>query len=210
MATVLYVTANPKPESESVCLRMGREFLRTYELTNPLDEIVELDLYRDPIPLLDFDVFSGWSKLNEGSPLTLEERKKLGRISELVEQFIHADKYIFVTPMWNFGLPPMFKAYIDLVCMQGKTYQYTAAGPVGMLLNKKAVHIQARGQIYSQGPAQAMEYADSYVRLVLGLMGITDVQSIIAEGTSDPQRFSQILQQGIQLAKQQAVQFAQS
>lgn len=79
-----------------------------------------------------------------------------------------------------------------------------------MLLNKKAVHIQARGQIYSQGPAQAMEYADSYVRLVLGLMGITDVQSIIAEGTSDPQRFSQILQQGIQLAKQQAVQFAQS
>jgi FMN-dependent NADH-azoreductase len=46
--------------------------------------------------------------------------------------------------------------------------------------------------------------------LVLGLMGITDVQSIIAEGTSDPQRFSQILQQGIQLAKQQAVQFAQS
>jgi FMN-dependent NADH-azoreductase len=210
MATVLYVTANPKQEHESVSLQVGRAFLNTYELTNPLDEIIELDLYRDDIPLLDYEVFSGWSKLVERVPLTVGERKKLSRINEVIDQFVSADKYIFVTPMWNFGLPPMFKAYIDIVCMAGKTFQYTERGPMGLLLNKRAVHIQARGGIYSQGQGQAMEFGDSYVRMILGFMGITDVKSIIAEGTSNGEQYDQILQQAIQLAKRTAVEFAKS
>jgi FMN-dependent NADH-azoreductase len=210
MATVLYVTANPKKEHESVCLQVGRAFLNAYELANPFDEIIKLDLYRDEIPFLDYDVFSGWSKMLERVPLTMTERRKLSRINELTEQFVSADKYIFVTPMWNFGLPPMFKAYIDTVVVAGKTFKYTERGPVGLLVNKKAVHIQARGGVYSYGDARAMEFGDSYVRMILGFMGITDVISIIAEGTADPQKYPYILQNTIQQAKQAAVKFAQS
>jgi FMN-dependent NADH-azoreductase len=210
MAAVLYVTANPKPEHESVSLQVGRAFLNAYELTNPLDEIIELNLYRESIPFLDYDVFNGWNKMVEHVPLTMEERKKLNRINEVVEQFVSADKYVFVTPMWNFGLPPMFKAYIDLVCMAGKTFRYTSRGPVGLLINKKAIHIQARGGIFSQGQGQAMEFADSYVKMILGFMGITDVKSIIAEGTSNEEQYDQILQQAIHLAKRTAVEFAKN
>jgi len=208
MATVLYVTANPKSIQQSVSLQVGKAFLNTYELTNPLDDIIELDLYREEIPLLDHDVFNAWDKLNEGIPLTITERKKLGRIQELTEQFAAADKYVFVTPMWNFGLPPMFKAYIDTVCMAGKTFRYSERGPVGLLINKKAVHIQARGGYYSTSQGQAMEFGDSYVRLILGFMGITDVQSIIAEGTSDPYHYQEVLERAIQEAKVVAAQLA--
>jgi FMN-dependent NADH-azoreductase len=210
MATVLYVTANPKEERESVCLQVGRAFLNAYELANPMDEIIELDLYQADIPFLDYDVFSGWSKMSQGIPLTMEERRKLARINMLAEQFAAADKYIFVTPMWNFGLPPMFKAYIDNVCMAGKAFRYTENGPVGLLIGKKAVHIQARGGVYSEGGARAMEFGDSYVRLVLGFMGITDVRSIIAEGTMDPERYHLVLHHAVQEAKRLAVEFARN
>ncbi len=208
MATLLYVTANPKQESESVSLQIGRAFLNAYELANPFDEIMKVDVYQDDIPLLDENVFNAWAKLAESLPLSLTERKKLATINQLVDQFVQADKYVFVTPMWNFGLPPMFKAYIDLICMAGKTFRYTEQGPVGLMVGKRAVHIQARGGIYSHGNAKAMEYGDSYVRLILGFIGIDQVQSIIAEGTADPKQYQDIINQAKKLAKRTAVQFS--
>ena len=37
------------------------------------------------------------------------------------------------------------KAYIDSIAVAGKTFKYTEQGPVGLLTDKKALHIQARG-----------------------------------------------------------------
>ncbi|TCS96447.1 FMN-dependent NADH-azoreductase [Hazenella coriacea] len=208
MAKVLYITANPKKERESVCLQVGRAFLNTYELINPLDEIIELDLYHEEIPFLDEDVFQGWQKIVRREQLTPIERHKLARINQLTDQFISADKYIFVTPMWNFGLPPKLKAYVDTICIAGKTFKYTDHGPVGLLTGKKAIHIQARGGVYSTGQARAMEFGDSYIRLVLGFMGITDVHSIIAEGTANSANYHRALYSAVQRAKKVAVHFA--
>lgn len=134
-------------------------------------------------------------------------KKKLARINELADQFVMADKYVFVTPMWNFGVPPMLKAYIDLICMAGKTFRYTEEGSVGLLVGKKR-YISRREGIYSHGAMKAMEYGDSYLRMVLGFMGIYDVKSIIAEGTADPSQYQEIINQAKQLAKRTAVEFA--
>src|SRR5699024_3735453 len=70
---------------------------------------------------------------------------KVKRLEELSNQFVNADKYVFVTPFWNFSFPPVMKAYLDSVSVAGKTFKYTAEGPVGLLPDKKALHIQARG-----------------------------------------------------------------
>lgn len=210
MGRVLYIVANPKKERESVCLQVGRAFLNTYELINPLDEITELNLYQEEIPFLDEDVFNGWQKSVRREPLNQAEGHKLAKINQLTDQFISADKYIFVTPMWNFGLPPKVKAYIDTICIAGKTFKYTERGPVGLLAGKKAVHIQARGGFYSTGQARAMEFGDSYIRLILGFMGITDVHSIIAEGTANQANYHRTLYDTVQQAKKVAVHFARS
>ncbi len=95
-----------------------------------------------------------------------------------------ADKYIFVTPFWNFGLPPMMKAYIDAVSVVGKTFKYTENGSVGLLAGKPAVHIQARGGFYSEGPAAAAEHGDSYLQTVFAFYGLEAQPSIIIEGVA--------------------------
>ncbi|MBD1371706.1 FMN-dependent NADH-azoreductase [Hazenella sp. IB182357] len=210
MANVLYITANPKPEEESVSLQMGKAFIEAYELANPMDHIIHLDLYKEYIPFLDEDVFNGWNHAFLGLPTTDDERKKLKRINELVDQFVDADKYVFVTPMWNFGSPPVVKAYFDCVCMAGKTYQVLGNETVGLLLHKQAVHIQARGGFYGQNGEQAKEFGDRYIRLILGFMGVSDVHSIIAEGTSDPYRSKKMMIEAVQQAKAYAPVFASS
>lgn len=214
MAKVLYITANPKTEAESYSLSVAREFLNTYRQVNPNDEIIELDLYKMDIPYIDTDVFSGWGKLQQGTAfeeLTADEKAKVGRINELTDQFIAADKYIFVTPMWNFSIPPKMKAYIDTICIAGKTFKYTEQGPVGLLTNKAAVHIQARGGVYSEGPSKDFEFGDRYIRAVLTFLGVPSIESVIVEGMAQmPNEAENIKAKAIERAREVAKKFAQA
>lgn len=187
MKKVLFITANPKSEHMSFSLEAGRKFIEAYKKENPSHLVEELDLYKLEIPYIDEDVFSGWGKLGAGqdfSSLTPEEQRKVGTINQFTEQFIDADKYVFVTPMWNLSLPPKVKVYIDTLMIAGKTFTYTENGPVGLLQNKKAVHVHASGGVYSDGPAKGMEFGNSYLQSVLAFMGITDFESVLLEGTN--------------------------
>lgn len=208
MAKVLFITANPKSVNESYSLRVGNAFLDAYQTEHPNDEIVHLDLYKMDIPYIDEDVMSGWGKLAKGEALTAEEERKVNRINELCDQFISADKYIFVTPMWNFGFPPLMKAYIDTICIAGKTFKYTENGPIGLLQGKKAVHIQARGGIYSEGPAKDLEMGDRHLRAVLNFIGVTEIETIVAEGMAFlPDRAEEFVGKAIEQAKEVAKRF---
>jgi len=208
MSTLLYITANPNSETQSYGLTVGRNFIDAYKEANPNDFIVELDLYQMEIPQIDPDVFNGWGKLKQGSAfeeLSDVEKGKVARLSELVDQFSRADKYVFVTPMWNFSVPPIMKAYIDSICVDAKTFKYTENGPVGLLEGKKAVHIQASGSIYSKGPANNMDFSARYVKAVLGFIGVTDTQTIFVEGMAAfPHEAERIKDNAIKHAKEVA------
>lgn len=160
MAKVLYITAHPHDETVSYSMATAKAFIESYKEANPSDEVVHIDLYKENIPHIDADVFAGWGKLQSGAgfdTLSAEEQAKVARLNELSDQFVSADKYVFVSPLWNFSFPPVLKAYIDSVAVAGKTFKYTEQGPVGLLTDKKALHIQARGGYYSEGPAAELE-----------------------------------------------------
>ena len=207
MAKVLYITSNPKHVNYSYSLTLGEEFLNVYKKENPNDEIVPLDLYKEYIPLIDEEVLAGWGKLRNQESLSESEQKKVVRMNELVDQFAAADKYIFVTPLWNLSVPPMMRAYIDCIMQAGKTFRYNEHGvPEGLLGGKKAVHIQARGGFYSEGPAAQVEMGDHYLKAILSFMGITDIQTVVMEGHAhDPNRTEEFkakaLDQAISVAK---------
>jgi FMN-dependent NADH-azoreductase len=209
MAKVLYITANPKPVAESFSLRTGQAFIEEYKKANTNDEVVHLDLYMLDIPMIDADVFSGWGKLANGDDLSAAERAKVERIEEITDEFVSADKYVFVTPFWNFFFPPKLKAYIDAICIAGKTFKYTENGSVGLLGGRPVVHIQARGGFYSEGPAKELEFADRYLRTILNFLGIDDIQTVVAEGMAyDPSKAEGIVAKAIERAREVAKSFA--
>jgi FMN-dependent NADH-azoreductase len=211
MATLLYITAHPLDHHISFSMAVGKAFIDAYREANPMDEITHLDLYQLYIPHIDADVFSGWGKLksgNEFDQLSAEEKTKVNRLNELVEQFISADKYVFATPMWNFSFPPLLKAYIDSLCVAGKTFKYTDKGPVGLLDNKKAVHIQASGGIYSQGPAAELEMGYRYLAIIMKFFGIPSFEGIFVEGMAmTPDGAPAIKEKAIQRAREVAKGF---
>lgn len=196
MSKVLYITANPKTVERSVSLSLGEKFLNAYKEMKPEDEIVELDLYQTDIPEIDFDLLEVIENLKGGiSPeqLSAETSKKLERYNQVTDQFVQADKYIFVTPMWNLGFPARVKSYIDAVCVAGKSFKYTEKGPVGLLENKKCLHLHASGGFHENDP---MNHADPYLRDIMKFMGVDDYKSIVVEGyMAIPDQTESIIQQ---------------
>jgi len=211
MATVLYITAHPNDHQASYSMAVGKEFIDTYREANSTDEVIHLDLYKLNIPHIDADVFSGWGKLRSGSSfdqLSDAEKSKVGRLNEIVEQYAAADKYVFVSPMWNFSFPPLLKAYIDAVCIAGKTFKYTENGPVGLLTEKKAIHIQASGGVYSEGPAAGFESGHSYLKKIMQFHGVPSFEGIFVEGMAAmPDKAQSIKEKAIAQAKEAAKRF---
>ncbi|WP_028561930.1 FMN-dependent NADH-azoreductase [Paenibacillus pinihumi] len=211
MAKLLYITAHPLDETTSFSLATGKAFIDSYKEANPNDEVVHVDLFKENIPQIDADVLGAWGKLGAGAAfdtLSAEEQAKVARLGEINAQFINADKYVFVTPMWNFSFPPVMKAYLDANCVAGKTFKYTAEGPVGLLPDKKALHIQARGGFYSEGPAANVELGHRTIGTIMQFFGITDFDGLFVEGhAAAPDKAQEIKANAIARAKDLAKQF---
>jgi FMN-dependent NADH-azoreductase len=78
------------------------------------------------------------------------------------------------------------RSWIDRVVVAGKTFQYGANGPEGLLPKGKKVFVaSSRGGIYTgNSPAAALEHHETYLKGVLSFIGLTDITIIRAEGLS--------------------------
>lgn len=73
----------------------------------------------------------------EFGDLSADQQAKVGRFGELTDQFLAADKIVIANPLWNLSMPTRLKAWIDTINVAGKTFKYTAEGPVGLAGGKK-------------------------------------------------------------------------
>lgn len=212
MTKVLFISAHPLEETASYSLAVGKAFIESYKEANPEDEVVHIDLYKEHIPHIDAHVFSGWGKLRSGSEfdqLSSEEQEKVKRLGELSDEFVAADKYVFVTPFWNFSYPPVMKAYIDAVSVAGKSFRYSPEGqPIGLLTDKKAIHIQARGGFYSEGPAAELEMGHRHLQVIMNFLGVPSFEGLFVEGHNKaPGTAQEIKEDAIARAKELAKKF---
>jgi FMN-dependent NADH-azoreductase len=212
MAKVLYITANPKSVENSVSHRVGQAFLQAYRNSHTNDEVREINLYEEDFPIIDYDVLNGWGKMRKDgisfSELNEIEQQKINALNTFTEMIANADKYVFVSPMWNWGIPPRLKAFIDSFVVVGKTFHYTENGPVGHLQGKKAIHVQVSGGIYSQGPFAKMDHSHPYLKQVLNIVGIDDVEVLYVEGHDfDRENADEIIRKGILDAEKHAMAF---
>ncbi len=116
---------------------------------------------------------------------TPEQKAELAIGEEILNEFLTADTVLIGAPMYNFGVPSQLKAWIDLVCVAGKTFQYGANGPEGLCAGKKVVVISSRGGLYGPGsPFEAFDHQERYLRDVFTFLGIKDITVITAEGVA--------------------------
>jgi FMN-dependent NADH-azoreductase len=166
---------------QSRSLGLAREFLAALQERHREAHVTWRELTPGTMPHLDLDTLAS---------LALPERERSPRQHELVAfsdalvaEVEAADTIVLAVPMYNFSIPSTLKAWIDHIARAGRTFRYTAAGPIGLLKGKKVYVVTARGGLYSgDGPARAYDFQEPYLRAILGFVGLDDVTFIHLEG----------------------------
>jgi FMN-dependent NADH-azoreductase len=161
----------------SVSRRLTGEFAAQIGQRNPAARIVHRDVGREPIPHLTAQTVSAI----RGKADTDEERATLALSDTLIAELQDADLIVIGAPMYNFGMSSTLKAWFDHVLRARVTFRYTEHGPEGLLTGKRAIVVEARAGLYSEGPAAAMDHQEPHIRTLLAFMGVTDVTFVRAE-----------------------------
>lgn len=164
--------------AESVSRKLTRQLAERLAERGSDAEIVHRDIGADPVPhLTEETVFA----IRSGQAGTEAERGALARSDSLIEELRRADLIVIGAPMYNFGIPSTLKAWFDHVLRARITFRYGENGAEGLLTGKKAIVVESRAGLYSEGPAAAMDSQEPHLRTLLGFIGITDVTFVRAE-----------------------------
>jgi len=139
--------------------------------------IVRRDLAKDNLPHLTQAEMGAWmTDIAQRS----QEQTDLATISDdLIEELKNSDTIVVAMPMYNFGVPSTFKAWVDRVARAGITFQHTENGPAGLLKDKTVIVVASRGGIYA---GTQKDSQTQYLKDVFSFMGMEDITFIYAEG----------------------------
>ncbi|QAY66682.1 FMN-dependent NADH-azoreductase [Paenibacillus protaetiae] len=208
MAKVLFVKANDRPADQAVSVKLYEEFLKTYKEAHPQDEVTELDLFALNLPYYGNTTITALYKQSQGWDLTAEEKQAADLANGYLDQFLAAEKVVLAFPLWNFTVPAPLITYLSYLSQAGKTFKYTAEGPVGLAGNKKVALLTARGGVYSVPPMDSIEHALKLVQATIGFWGITQTEEVVIEGhNADQSRSQQIIADGLKRAAEVASKF---
>ncbi|HFH9842340.1 TPA: FMN-dependent NADH-azoreductase [Streptococcus suis] len=193
MATVLIVKAHPLDPQKSYALRALEEFETRFASLHPEDRIEIVDVFEDQIPTLDKPLLEAMAAAKKGEEIASEQAERLERYNAFTQQFLSADKIVVVNPLWNLNVPSQLVSWINTINVAGLTFKYGPEGSIGLIKDKKLLHIQSNGGVYAgQDPAA------QYIKSIFEFLGFKDIQQVFIEGQSaDPSQAQAIFEEAM-------------
>jgi FMN-dependent NADH-azoreductase len=176
MTKLLVVETSPRGD-HSISRNMTRRFVADWQAAHPAGAIVERDLATTDLAF----VTAPWLHAYFTPPdrHTPEMKETLRLSDELVAELLDADHIVIATPVYNYNVPAALKAWVDLIVRKGLTLGFDGQG---MVKGKKATLLLASGGIYTgDSPIRDRDIATQYLKLILNVIGITDV-TVVAGG----------------------------
>jgi FMN-dependent NADH-azoreductase len=186
MPTLLVVESSPRGE-HSMSRGLTKLFVEQWMKNHPGGRVVERDLMKSNLPFVTMPWLGAYFAPPEQH--TAEMKDLLGLSNELVDEILAADHIAIGTPVYNYNIPAVLKAYIDHIVRKGMTLGFSGEG---LVHGKACTILMASGGVYTQGsPIRDRDIATSYLRLILKVIGIEDV-TVIAGGNAKSVDMGQI------------------
>ena len=176
MANLLRIDSSLREEG-SFSRGVGDTFQRAWLQANPGATVTVRDLGADPLPYLTIaDQSAGTTPEDERTP---EQQESARRSAELIDELLAADAILLGVPLYNWGLPASIKTWLDHLFADPRT-----RAPEPLLAGRAAVLINVHGGSYKPGtPREGWDYAEPYLRRILGEVFGLDLQVITPELT---------------------------
>ena len=179
MNNILFIKSSLNGEQGNSTI-LAQELVANLSVNSEV-KVVERDLAEQGLEHLTQIEMATWmTPANERNSAQV----KLTHISDsLIEELTTSDTLVIAMPMYNYGVPSTFKAWVDRVARAGVTFRYTENGPVGLLKNKKVVIVAARGGIHAGTTSDSQT---QYLTSFFNFLGLDDITFIYAEGLNMP------------------------
>jgi FMN-dependent NADH-azoreductase len=178
MKNILYIQCSPKTAG-SHSGTFAQEFVKGLSKSLPAKNVVLRDLSNAPIPHV-----SSQHTLASEKPENLRtpaEQEALQLSDTLIQELEATDVLVIATPMHNFTVPSVLKAWIDHVVRAHRTIKLTPQGKVGLIGDKRTYIIVSSGGHHTHQPAWQPDFLTPYLKEILRTVGITSIEFIYLE-----------------------------
>jgi FMN-dependent NADH-azoreductase len=185
MPTLLHIESSPR-KTRSASLDVAHAYLEAYRAAHPDHPIDVLDLWSTELPEFNGDALDAKYADLSGKALSDGQQRAWGGIRQLAQRLHDADTLLFSIPMWNFSIPYKLKHFIVVVSQRDILFSFDERGLQGLLKDKTAVVIYARGLDYSLDsgtPARSFDFQRPFMEAWLRSVGVTNVKSVVVEKT---------------------------
>lgn len=178
---ILLIDCSPRPNSHS--RKLSAAIIARLLAVDPAAHVTRRDLGREPIPHAETIYATAISSPGE---LAAWQSDSAVRLSEqLIQEVEAADVLVIGTPMNNFTVPSVLKAWIDQVLRMGRTIGAASTGEKIGLLQDKPVYIGiASGGIFTGDHAKQPDFLIPYLTAAFGCVGVTSLQFFPLQATA--------------------------
>lgn len=178
MPTLLVIEASPRGD-QSMSRGLTRRFVEEWRSHRPDGRVVTRDLLATGLPYVTMPWLGAYFTPPDRQTPEMKEQLRLS--DELVTELLAADHVAIGTPVYNYNVPAVLKAYIDHIVRKGRTLGFAGEG---LVHGKTSTILMASGGVYGEGsPIRDRDIATTYLRLILKVIGITDV-TVVAGGNA--------------------------
>lgn len=174
---LLVVETSPRGNA-SVSRQLTRRFVAGWQAAHPHGDVLLRDLAETDLPYVNATWLEAY--FAPADQQTLEMKKTLRQSDVLVAELLGADQLVIATPVYNYNVPAALKAWVDHIVRKGQTLGFNGEG---LVTGKKATVLIASGASYGEGsPIRDRDIATQYLRLILNVIGISDVTFVAGGG----------------------------
>jgi len=105
----------------------------------------------------------------------------LRQSDQLIAELASADAIVLSTPMHNFTVPSVLKAWVDHVVRPRQTFRLEANGKTGLLCDRPVRVVLACGGSLCGEPGGQADFVTPYLRYVFAVIGLRDFKAIVLE-----------------------------
>jgi FMN-dependent NADH-azoreductase len=177
---ILHIDCSPRPDSHS--RQLSAAIVKRLVAAAPAASISRRDLGVEPLPHAAPDYAAALS-----SPAAMAAPAARGAMElseKLIQEVEAADVIVIGTPMNNFTVPSVLKAWIDQILRVGRTIMPTPAGKVGMLRDRPVFVGIASGGVFSGERANQPDFLTPYLSAALGCVGLVTVRFLSVQATA--------------------------
>ena len=183
MTKILYLRCSPRGAS-AFSSRMAEEVIARLRQRDPGAELRMHDLSADPPPLVNAD----FSAAILAPPVAQKIPQALVESEALIAALEAAQVLVIATPMHNYGVPAVLKAWVDQIVRIHRTFASTPGGKIGRLNDRPVWLIVASGGWFTgpspTGAPPQPDFLTPYLRAVLETIGIRDLRILTLEGVT--------------------------